>query len=186
MVLKRRFEVAEETLTIVEEAVRVIAWARTIGGFDYEGKSRKGDPGEPVAVAKNRDAYYRSIERLASSQKVWIALARVRMLCRVHFGDAATKPLDAIRSLHDEIVSTTHMLIRMAGTTAPGAQVEKFERLLYSEVAVMNGKDELAEKVAEAQADIDRTLAPYVLDPFQQLSIWSAFRCRRRDPGQQK
>lgn len=112
MIGRRRAELAEETLARFYEARDNLAWARIPGGFQGEGETRQRIAGETENERADRDAYYRTVERISKKAEFWSTFDASRYRFRAVFGTPAADPFEKILNQRHAVGIAVGALIR--------------------------------------------------------------------------
>lgn len=160
---KRRYEVAEQVLQAVANAVTALHVARSPLSYVGEGSTRQPEPGESADVKRRRDANYVPIERLNKHSDVFTELRRAKILAETHFGDGAGKPIVDLFSIRYDIVIHSEELMHAVGDH--GSERTEDERKFFVNARrIMFGteRDDTGKEIEKAFSQIKSTCGAYL------------------------
>jgi len=108
---KRKIELAEAVLADFYEARDILEAARSPGGFEDEGASRRRSPDETEEDTRKLDSYFRTIERLNSKSEFFALLHSRRYRFQAIFGRSAATSFDELFRIRNEIIVAGRMLM---------------------------------------------------------------------------
>ena len=151
---RRRYELAEQLLTVAYEARDALTWSRARVVFSGEGETRHATEGESEKLQERRNSYFVPVERLSRDAKSFATLQTLRYTVAAHFGQDAAKAVGAITEAHHEIVSTAGLLIQLASADDSPSTAQNLiplrERLWGQRPDAMDRKIEEAVAALEA------------------------------------
>ena len=150
-VWRRRYDLADEILTLAYEARDGLVWARTPGGMSGEGDSREAVEDEDEALRTKRNSYYVPIERLHRETERFAALLSLRCSGEAHFGDAIVKPLQDIFRIRIKMFYSAYELILRAAEDYP----EHSQKLFPGAIGQGARPDKIDKELEDAIAQIE-------------------------------
>lgn len=139
---KRRYELAEETLSLFYKVKDVISAIRSPLGHTGEGQSRPASPGEDPEEKKSRDLAYSLWERYLKHEETFNRLRTLRYECMAIFGKEAAGPFDDLNKIVQKFVVAVDMLgyawgrMNQIGLAAPYEEIESLEKIVKEHRAV--------------------------------------------------
>lgn len=107
---KRKYELAEEVLSLFYECKEKISIIRSPGGYVGEGKTRKRSENERPEVSEILDNAYVFFERYEREKEPFIKLYTLKFRFIAVFGKNAYEPFDEIRKIINEILIAANRL----------------------------------------------------------------------------
>lgn len=147
---KRRYEIAEQFVTVTTRAVGALQFARSPVGYKGEGETRIRNPGEDEETAPHLNGLYIPIERLAKSDEVFRDLFRSQVLCEMHFGGPSGKPFKVLLDTHDEIANAAWVRVH-SQDNLPREESLRLFRTIYG-----GDGDEITPRINAAFDEIKR------------------------------
>jgi hypothetical protein len=157
---KKKFELAEETLTLAYTLQGVIEFARHPASFTGEGQNRENRDEEPEMRQRTNDAYYSRISRLSEHDDEFAKLRTIRMRFRAYFGEQAQESLSAFTTTRNEISSAVGMLIsREEDERYPQDLILKFQNIIW-DMSLEDKPDEIRSRINQAVKNIETVCQP--------------------------
>ena len=167
---KKRYELAEETLSLFYKVKDIISAIRSPFGHADEGKSRPVAPGENPEQKKARDRAYVLWERYLKHEDTFNKLRTVRYRFMAIFGKEATKPFDDLGNIVKGFASAVTVLsdawYRQSQTYLPRTkeEIDKLEDLIDTYRAFfwegMKKPDQINEIVTNMISGIEEICIP--------------------------
>jgi hypothetical protein len=160
---KRRMELAEQALIAFYEVRDAFVWARSPGSFGGEGDTRKPAAGESKTQQEQRNTYFIPIERLTRDKELFAKLQSLRYVFAAHFGEAAIEPFKAIWGVHNEIISSASLLIRLTPDSDDiGGLFERSSPSLLNTVGwgMADRPDDIDRRIDQAFKEVEKICLP--------------------------
>jgi len=125
LVVKRRFEIAEEALQISKQAVYAFSAIRSVGGFSNEGETRKRGLNETPDESERLDHAFVPFERMNRFNEVFATVTKSAMLVEIHFGTALANHMRDLLDIRSEIALAARGMERMSRKDMPSDHDEK-------------------------------------------------------------
>ena len=109
---KRKYELAEETLSLLYEVRDIISIIRSPIGHINEGKSRRKDPSESKEDSDLFDQAYTPIERFENNKDAIFKLKSISYRFKALFGKESGQPFIDLIKLINKILHTAQILKR--------------------------------------------------------------------------
>ncbi len=110
---RKKYELAEEVLTLFYEAKDRIHAIRSPGGYVGEGSSRKKDPKESEEEAKSLDLAYTVFERYQKYQEIFNRIHAMRYRFMTLFGPESREVFDNFNALVNKILGSARILSKL-------------------------------------------------------------------------
>lgn len=110
---KKRFELAEEVLSLFYEAIDAVAAMRSPVGFIGEGETRKPGSEESPEQKRALDQAYVAIERYHKNQEVFSKIRALRYRFMAIFGSSKVEPFESLALVLNDIFMASHRLGRL-------------------------------------------------------------------------
>ncbi len=107
---KRKYELAEEVLSLFYECKEKISIIRSTIGYVGEGRTRKRFENEKPEETEIMDSAYVFIERYEREKEPFLKLQTLKFRFIAVFGKRANEPFDEIRKIINEIMSAANRL----------------------------------------------------------------------------
>jgi len=107
---KRRIELAEDLLTLINEARDCIQQIRSSGVWQVEGQTRKPGPSETPEKKEILDNCFIPIERYQHNREVFNKLQALQYRCAARLGNRITEPLRNILKIPNQIIIAANLL----------------------------------------------------------------------------
>lgn len=107
---KRKYELAEEVLSLFYECKEKISIIRSPGGYVGEGKTRKRSENEKPEETEILDNAYVFFERYKREKEPFIKLYTLKFRFIAVFGKNANEPFDEMRKIVNEILMAANRL----------------------------------------------------------------------------
>lgn len=107
---KRKYELAEEVLSLFYECKEKISMIRSPAGYVGEGKTRKRDENELSEESEILDEAYVFFERYEKEKEPFIKLYTLKFRFIAVFGKDANEPFDEIKKIINEILFAANRL----------------------------------------------------------------------------
>jgi hypothetical protein len=125
---KKRYELAEETLSLFYKAKDIIHAIRSPFGSADEGKSRPPVPGENAGQKKARDQAYVLWERYFKHEETFNNIRALRYKFMAIFGSGAVKPFDYLSAIIHKfsyaVIVLSDALYQQSETHVPRTEAE--------------------------------------------------------------
>lgn len=178
LVLKRRFEVAEEALQISKQAVYAFSAIRSVGGFSNEGETRKRRPNETKDESERLDHAFVPFERMNRFNDVFATMTKSVVLVEIHFGTALANHMRALLDIRSDIALAARGMERMSRKDLPSdddeKRMNKYMAALYEAFGdeTEEYKDVLTAKIKAAFNAIETECRKHLAVP----TFWSSAR----------
>lgn len=163
---KKRYELAEEVLTLFYKTKDVISSIRNPFGHRDEGKSRPAAPGESPEQKEARDQAYSLWERVLKNDETFNRLSAMRYRVIAIFGKKAMKPFDYLDKIIGEFRTAVFMMADAFERAARPSlqptkedskelaeQIRKYRAIYYEGLEVPDPINEIVDKmIAEIEA----------------------------------
>jgi hypothetical protein len=163
LVYKRQFELAEGLLADAYRFRGLIRDARSIGSFGGEGTTRKSEKEESEQVKKERDMYYRPIERLRRDGEFFASFFAKQFTATAQFGPKSKESFDAFSEVIKSISTASDMLISLVDR--PSLNDETVRDNLLDEIWAGRAKARGREDRIEAQIEQGLTTLETICRP---------------------
>lgn len=167
---KKRYELAEETLSLFYKVKDVISVIRSPFGYADEGKSRPVSPGENPDQKRARDRAYVLWERYLKNEDTFNKLRALRYRFMAIFGKEATEPFDDLSKIVKGFSAAVFVLsdawYRQGETHLARTKEEtnKLEELIRSQEAIfwegMKTPDQINDIVRKMISKIEEICIP--------------------------
>ena len=167
---KKRYELAEETLSLFYKAKDIIHAIRSPFGNADEGKSRPAVPGETPGQKKARDQAYVLWERYLKHEETFNNIRALRYRFMAIFGSAAVKPFDYLKAIVHSlsyaviVLSDAYCERSETHVSRTQAESEKMEKTIREFQAVtwegIGKPDRINDDVNEIIAEIEKICIP--------------------------
>ncbi len=154
---RRRMELAEDVLSNLYEAKRLITVIRFPFATEGESAARVAPPGETDEQKRLRDSYFAPLGRYEHHMKFFSDLRAKRYRMMALFGPKVAEPFDEIEQTLSKIIAAARMLLRTAGDEIRDVE---FHRKLEATIWQAEENDEHATKVDKAVTDIEAICRP--------------------------
>lgn len=163
LVGKRRFEVAEQTIVAAYKAKEALSWIRSPLSWSTEAKERPREKDEVDSQSRQRDAYFVPFKRMKDTADDFAELQKVRLLCKVHFGEEAVKQIDILFRARTEVRVAAETLSDAVGQD----HYERAKPDFYKECrrkiwAAEDDKDLLTKSINAALDALEKLLTPFL------------------------
>lgn len=163
---RRRFEVAEQTLTAFYEADRIISWVRSPLSFSNEGTTRKvdNDEFESKELTKVRNKYYVGVERINEHQEFFDRFKTLKLTCRAYFGYNLEDSYDEISKAIHKVAVAARILIDTAYDVREGDRDLRDHRLKLQGDLWDTGQpgDEIKALLESAVRRVEKVCTPHL------------------------
>lgn len=139
---KKRYELAEETLSLFYRVKDVISAIRSPFGHTGEGTSRPASPGEDPEQKKARDLAYSLWERYLKHEETFNRLRTLRYQCMAILGKEAAGPFDDLNKIVQKFAVAVDMLsyawgrMNQIGVAGPHEKIESLDKIVKEHRAV--------------------------------------------------
>ena len=167
---KRRYEIAEETLSLFYKAKDIIYAIRSPFGSADEGKSRPAVPGETPGQKKARDQAFVLWERYLRHEGIFNNIQALRYKFMAIFGSESVKPFDYLKaivhSLSYAVIVLSDALYEKSEKPEPRTQAEseKVEKTIKEFRAITwrgtEEPDRITDSVNEMIVEIEKICIP--------------------------
>jgi len=167
---RKRYELAEETLSLFYKVKDVISTIRSPFGHTGEGKTRPSSPGEDPEEKKARDLAYSLWERYLTHEETFNRLRMLRYRCMAIFGKDAAAPFDDLAKIVQQFAVAVDMLgytwssLSKDGLIKPIVEIEALDKIVKQHAAVfwegMKKPDPINEIVSHMINEAEKIYAP--------------------------
>jgi hypothetical protein len=161
---KRKYELAEEVLSLFYECKEKIAIIRSPFGYTTEGKTRKRNENETREVSERLDSAYIFIERYEREKEPFIKLRTLKFRFMTIFGKDSGKYFDEITKILNTIflaanrLATTHWVNQGRNQRSDtdikkhSEEMQKNEKIIWSDP---DQSDETTERIETCIKEIE-------------------------------
>lgn len=159
---KRRFELAEQILSDAYTLRALMVYVRNGAAFGGEGTSREPAADESDNLKRRRDVYYVPAERLHKEKDFLGAMFTRRYASRALFGEDAEKAYNLmLGAVHRVRVASAYLIDWTREFSSISSEtIQKLEADIWSGMATVQGKDQIAEDIEEAVKLLEAICSP--------------------------
>ena len=158
MIGRKKADLAEQTLAAFYEARDIFRAARFPGSFEHEGRLPTPLDGETETEARYRNAAYVPAERLLKENEFFARLEASKYRFMTLFGTKQAKSFDAVKEIRNRVLISSGMLIQTSNELDRRIELRANRQKWEQDIGRgVTDEDELAGKVEEAIAEIERT-----------------------------
>ncbi|MDE2164908.1 MAG: hypothetical protein KGJ66_01045 [Alphaproteobacteria bacterium] len=145
------------------KAKEALSWIRSPLSSSAEAKERPREKDETDSQSRLRDAYFVPFKRMKDTADDFAELQKVRLLCKVHFGEEAVKQIDVLFRARTEVRVAAEMLFDAVGQDPYERAKSDFDKECRHKIwAHEDNKDVLTKLINTALEELDKLLTPYL------------------------
>lgn len=162
---KRKYELAEEVLSLFYEVQEAISIIRSPLGYSGEGQTRKRTENEDPKDTEVLDRAYTVIERYEKNKDPFNKLRAIKFRFKAVFGKETAKPFNRIAKLTNKILTVSTFLGNrywkdQGNRIFKEGEFEKHLKRMHEYEAIIwegheDGKDEIKKEVSEIIKEIE-------------------------------
>lgn len=182
LVMKRRFEVAEEALKVSQEIVYALSEIRGLWGPTGEGGTRKRKPTETKDESERLDHAFVPFERLSHYDGLFATMSKSVILVEIHLGPELAKQMRNLLGVRMTIWLAARSVARLSSKVIPNEEdqrrINEGDAILYETKTTddedPSNNDVLSPQIAAYFAAIEAECRRYLSTPRfkDSLDIW--------------
>ncbi len=162
MLGRRRIEIAEETIVAAYRAMEALQWIRNPMSFGDEASDRPKFAGESADDARLRDTYFVAFKRMKETSDDFVALGKMKTLCRVYFGTEVEDAIQELFRIRHEVSVAARMLTNSVGGQRLRGADDLGQKMQARIWADENEEDELTPRLDAAIRKISEVCEPHL------------------------
>lgn len=174
LVAKRRFEVAEEALTISRTIVYALSSIRNVAGFSSEGATRKASEGEAAEQTERLNNAYVPFERAERYNDQFASLGKSIIISEIHLGKEMSGAMQVLMSARARIFVAASGLRRLNDpklelTPDRQKRISRYEAVIWEtrdyDTDSADDEDVLSQEIDNAIDRIERLCRKFLTPP---------------------